>query len=435
MSDLKLSGGKNTVFFEGEVGQIECDLPLRAWWLDWSPVDELRLSSARFRLKSGGDEEMAGIFSQFLQERASSLNSLTINSLDLSWGYSRLNHGSLQGTSLRATRSEEGWQVQLRGGNFAQNWLRGLRLEEADLVVGEEGIKLSKARFTGGNQGELVMTGSVAGSGASPLLNLKVKMRSMPLGLLAEAAQIDLAPFIAGELGGEFVIEGNLDRPLRAAGRLDWGGGERVILRDAWPILKTLSVLDVDRSYRRVVFEEGGFDFSTHRGKLEVENLRAGSQSGLLIKGGFHTRYLNQQEAAKALQIELTKGGAGALDISSAEKLEVERFSLGASNTREGGEDEEGDSLDLADLESSVRQVNEARLREEMRTPVYEGELQLGVPPQAFRKFPELKQRYLNAESELCWIPLTLASRLSAVSEAEADRLLEESRRQEKGTK
>jgi len=215
--------------------------------------------------------------------------------------------------------------------------------------------------------------------------------------------------------------------------------GDVITLREKWAILRMLSVLDLNNSFRRVDFNTGSFNFSSGGGGLEISDIVLQSSNQLRLEGGLLTRLPTQKEAAEALGITLSRGFGKGLandptDVSGASSLEKERISL--KRAANGGKVRDLD-LDLSNLEStkdgkkvreSPQELEEKRLRLAMNVLRVEANLKLGVYAGVFSEYVSLKEKYPSDNENWRWIPLGFDSTFSRISEEEANQLKLESR-------
>lgn len=438
---IEMTGSDDSFFMEAEIKNLSGPFDfLSGITSEWSPK-QLIMGSASFQLKAGGEDgEMGQAFESLIQTfDESGLNSVAINELDLDWGYSKLTYGAVTGTEFRAVLVDGIWEVNVKGGSFTQNWLQNFEIVNGELEVSPSGIKVESLELAR-NEGTLDLSGSIEGTLDLPKFNLKGNFSKLPIEELVQLSGLNVRDFISGLISGKLEIQGSTNRRITTKGSVALKDGDFVTIREKWPILKTMSVLDMNRdmnrSYRRIDFEEGSFGFETSGGSLALNNISLRSGDLLQLQGSVVSHLPNQEEAAKALNIVLTDGFGGGVrndltDTSGAQSLEDERMTLrrvtggGKVNNFElslGNEDGTGDST------MSPVQLEEQRLRYEMNIHRFKGQMMLGVASASFSEYASLRKLYPSDESGWRWVPLGYEATFSEFTKIESSRLLDDSR-------
>ena len=444
--DLVIEGGEESFFYQAEINRLAAASSfLTGITSKWAP-EQVRMKSAYFELKAGGDqEEMENSFASIIASMSEgNLESIEIDELSCEWGYSKITYGKLEKAKFRASRDQGVWEISLEGGRFSQNWLKNLDIKEAKLLCDSDGIRVEKLLLSK-NGGEMELAGSIMGPAARPKFDLKGSFQSLPILSLVRLPGIDVREFMSGSISGDLKISGSTDYRIVMEADVELRGNDVVTLREKWDLLRAISVLDVDRTYRRVDFEEGMFSFKTGGGEMEVNGIDLKSGSLAALKGEFKTHLPSQKEAAEALEIVLTEGiGSGSFksdstDTSAAKDLEDERMSL---KTAAGLLQEEEnylnlDSSGLAGLSEAQRgvmtpqQIDDMRMRDEMNVYRVRGDLSLGVPAIAFAKYDNLIKMFPADALGWRWVPFKNKNTFSRVSADVAKEVLEEARREE----
>lgn len=441
---LNLKGGEESFFFDASNQTFSGPVSFLGGVTEsWSP-GQIKIKRADYRLKAGGGEEMDQAFTVIEESLAGKgPGRIEISSLTAEWGYSLLNYGQIEGSTMNARRSGKAWEVSLKGGTFRQNWLQDFEVIEGDLQVSKEGIAIKSLRLAL-EKGHLSLSGSIAGTARQPVFDLSGEFTSLPVQQLLRLPGVRVTDYLSGTVSGTIEISGSTDRVIETSGSLRLADGDELLLREKWPVLRALSILDRNRSYRRMTFTRGGLDFTTGNGGLTLSKVDLGAaEKGELIMrlvGDLETRLPNQGEAAAAAGIILTKGfGTGfetnATDLASAQSLEEERFGL---KDAVGSSDENIFGLNVEDKEESNKLTEEARremesrrLKMEMNIHRLEGELLLEVPVTALADYEALKGKYpLTSNQRFYRLPLLKGqSTFLTTSSALADSLYEASRR------
>lgn len=444
--DLVIEGGEESFFYQAEINRLAAASSfLTGITSKWAP-EQVRMKSAYFELKAGGDqEEMENSFASIIASMSEgNLESIEIDELSCEWGYSKITYGKLEKAKFRASRDQGVWEISLEGGRFSQNWLKNLDIKEAKLLCDSDGIRVEKLLLSK-NGGEMELAGSIMGPAARPKFDLKGSFQSLPILSLVRLPGIDVREFMSGSISGDLKISGSTDYRIVMEADVELRGNDVVTLREKWDLLRAISVLDVDRTYRRVDFEEGMFSFKTGGGEMEVNGIDLKSGSLAALKGGFKTHLPSQKEAAEALEIVLTEGiGSGSFesdstDTSAAKDLEDERMSL---KTAAGLLQEEENYLNLdnsglAGLSEAQRgvmtpqQIDDMRMKDEMNVYRARGDLSLGVAAIAFAEYDNLIKMFPVDALGWRWVPFKIKNTFSRVSADVAKEVLEEARREE----
>ena len=178
---------------------------------------------------------------------------------------------------------------------------------------------------------------------------------------------------------------------------------------------------------------------------MEVNGIDLKSGSLAALKGEFKTYLPSQKEAAEALEIVLTEGiGSGSFksdstDTSSAKDLEDERMSLktaaGLLREEENYLNFDNSGLDgVSEAQREVmtpQQINDMRMRDEMKVYRVRGDLSLGVAAIAFAEYDNLVKLFSVDAQGWRWVPFKIKDTFSRVSAEVAKEVLEEARRKE----
>ena len=443
--DLVIDGGEESFFFQAEINRLAAASSfLTGITSKWAP-EQVRIKAASFELKAGGDqEEMQNSFASIIASMSEgNLESIEIEELSCEWGYSKITYGKLEKAKFRASRDQGVWEISLEGGRFSQNWLKNLDIKEAKLLCDSDGIKVEKLLLSK-NGGEMELAGSIMGPAARPKFNLKGLFQSLPILSLVRLPGVDVREFMSGSISGDMKISGSTDYRIVIEADVELRGNDVVTLREKWDLLRAISVLDVDRTYRRVDFEEGRFSFKTGGGEMEVNGIDLKSGSLAALKGEFKTYLPSQKEAAEALEIVLTEGiGSGSFksdstDTSAAKDLEDERMSLktaaGLLREEENYLNFDNSGLDgVSEAQREVmtpQQIDDMRMRDEMKVYRVRGDLSLGVAAIAFAEYDNLAKLFAVDAQGWRWVPFKTKNTFSRVSAGAAKAVLEEARRE-----
>ena len=412
---LELKGGEESFFYEAKFEKLRGDFSLLTGVTDsWRP-SAISIKKADLRLKAGGSEdEMKLGFSSIIESlKGQGISQIKIEDCSFSWGYSKLTFGMVRNSDFRAVLHDGIWEVELSGGTFQQNWLGPLAIKSADLKVGMGGIKIESLNLES-NGGEADLKGSISGPVNMPTFDLAGGFNSLPIEKLIKINGVSTREYIEGRISGDLKIGGSSNRQVELSGQVKLDEKDSVTIRERWSLLRALSILDNERTYLRIDFNQGGFAFSTGGGGLEVSeiNLNAGNKARLL--GSFKTRLPTQAEAAETLGIKLTNNfSLDYTDSSAAQELENDRMRIDSRDDELGfGVDIER-SIDDGELEVpkaqlSVKELEALRMRQEMEVHRILGDLKLAVPASSFNSSKALLEIYPKDELGWRWIPIEL---------------------------
>lgn len=435
---LTLEGGKGSFFYQAKLEDLNAPFAyLTGITSDWNP-DSVKMERADFNLKAGGTtEEMGEAFSGIRESFAGKgVTSILIEDFSCDWGYSKLTYGRIANTRFSAGLEDGKWVVSLIGGTYQQNWLKDFDLTEGRLVIDEDGIEVETLKLAQGT-GKLNLSGEIRGPEEKPEFGLSGKFENLSLEKLIRLDGVTTRDFIDGQISGDLAMSGSTNQGIKIAGTASLEKEDSITIREKWSILKAISIMDTQRTFRRIFFSEGGFQFVTEGGGLTVSELNIVSSDTAKLEGGFVTSLPTQEQAAEALDITLTEGfSSDSTDTSAAQKLEDERMSLSKA-LRQGGRVDDlnlGRSLETTDSKASeallsAKELEGVRLREEMKVHRVNGKLKLAIPASSFAENENLAKFYPADEKGWRWINIPLNdSRFTRISEEANDKILDQAR-------
>lgn len=412
---LELDGGAKSFFYDAKFEKVTGVFSFLTGVIEsWRP-SAVRIKKANLRLRAGGDEdEMRLGFASIVEGmKGEGISQIEIDDCSFSWGYSKLTFGAVLNSNFRATLQDGVWGVELSGGSFQQNWLGPFDIESATLRVDTNGIRVSslKLRKDGGSAD---LKGSISGPINMPTFNLRGGFTSLPVEELIRVKGLNTRDYIEGRISGSLAIDGSSNRRVELSGQVSLNENDRVTIRERWSLLRALSILDGQRTYLRVDFNQGGFAFATGGGRLEIDaiDLTAGNKARLL--GGFKTRLPTQTEAADALGIRLTNNFAlDHTDSSLGQQLENDRMRIDSSNNEKGyginiQRSVEDGKRRVTQDQLSDKALEALRMREEMEIHRITGSLKLAVPSDSFDSNKALLKIYPVDRQGWRWIPVEL---------------------------
>ncbi len=436
---LVLTGGEKSFFYEAKITGYTAPLSyFTGLTQKWSP-ESVDIAEVALSVKSGGfKEEVEEAYAGFLTSlEGGGVTAVVIDDFSCEWGYSKLTYGRIQNAKLRADLKGGQWIVSLTGGKFQQNWLRDCEVVKGSLLIDASGIEIVSLDLKHGS-GSVSLSGTIGAPLEKPTFALEGEFTQLALHKLLQLPDVTARDFMEGYISGDLKISGSTNSFIKMAGSAKVSPGTSLTIREKWPVLKAISIIDNQRSFRRVNFSEGSFDFSTEEGGMVIQNLdlRAGETAKLV--GEFKTQLPTQAEAASYLGITLTDNFTNDLtDTSAAQKLEDDRMSLDFFKNEAAGPDD----LDLRILseeeqrfsrpargeQTSETDLEEVRLREEMEIHRISGRLSLAVPASSFDENENLAKLYPADEEGWRWIQIPLRNhQFSKISIESHQRLLDQ---------
>jgi len=439
--DVSLTGSDSSFFTTGEMTLFSSPAGFLTGITDDWVTDSVQIKKVDFELKAGGDESMNQAFDLLVSTMdGSSLSKVEINQASFDWGYSVLTYGRVEDSKLSARVSGGQWEISLSGGTFKQNWLDGFGIKSGKLIVSSSGIQIEELVLSKAG-GFLNLKGTIAGTPVVPRFALTGDFEGLPVDELLSLPGIKVRDYMSGTISGDIEIEGSPDRVITTKGRVKLGAKDIFVLREKWHILSALSVLDKHRTYRRLNFTEGGFDFETGKGALTLSNIdilarEEDAKHVARLVGQLETRLPTQEEAAEAIGMTLTKGfnsgfSVDATDSSAAQALEDERISL--KKAAGGGKKNDfGDFFDAKRRDSDTRLIPEEiegqRLRAQMNVHRINGNLDVVVSGDAFSQYPVLEEVYKLGDNGLRTISMAIDGTVLTATKPHATKLYDKTK-------
>jgi hypothetical protein len=439
---LTLEGGAGSFFYKATLEEFNAPFAyLTGITTDWNP-DSVKMDRADFSLKAGGTAtEMAEAFSGIRESyEGKGINDILIEDFSCDWGYSKLTYGRIANTRFKANLENGRWMVSLSGGTYQQNWLKEFDITEGRLVIDEDGIEVVTLKLVQG-AGVMNLAGVIGGPMEKPEFSLSGKFEKLSLEKLIRPDGVTTREFVEGQISGDLAMSGSTNQAIQIKGTASLADDGSVTIRERWPILKAISIMDTQRTFRRILFSEGSFQFATKGGGLTVNGLNLVSSDTAKLEGRFTTSLPTQEQAAATLEITLTDGFTDGFsgdftDTSAAQKLEDERMSLSEELTKRRKVDDLNldrsfKTTDSRDGEAllSAKEIEGVQLREEMKVHRINGKLRLAIPASSFAENENLARLYPADETGWRWIDIPLnGSRFSNISEGANEKILEQAR-------
>lgn len=425
VSWVEMKGTEDSFFDRLNARLIRLDMKLTDGMFGRWNGGGITIERLELDLKAGAhsDAAAAKAFEALFDQHSSfEFDRIEVNSTNLNWGYSPKNRGSIQGSHMMAFPEGDGWTLEFSGGTFSQNWLRGLEIEKLVATCNRDGVVIQEAVLRSG--GGTLTFNIEMGDGGQPTASGSVILDSMPVKALLPASY---GEWIEGTISGEGAIAGSTNSQEGII--LDWNmslkEGDVLVLRDSLPLLSALSVVDVYNSYRKISFDQGGFQMVTGGGSLRMNrlNLKAG---GLLhLDGALVVRPSTYKEVAEALDI------GDVLEVKNViEKnwkfedsvLESRDATSSLSQAAQGIGDVEFDAQKSNGL--AALDVRFKSILSEKQVVRFAGMIRVGLKPDAFDKAPGLKRAYpVDDATSRIWLDVPLTGRLQTLTLEKAKEL------------
>lgn len=404
---LAAEGGNETFFTAMEARNIRCQMGLLDGLVGvWKP-GIVSISKLDIDLRAGADDaESARKLAEavFRKSDAVELSTFEVADATVRWGYSERTQGLIERSTLTMQRTENGWRMSFRGGNFTQNWLKNLEIVNIVAIVEPAGLLFEKAELKT-REGSVDFAGLRVAGGERPEVKGVVKIRKVNLQTVLPQA---LHSFVEGGFSGDFRVFGstNTSDGVGFEGQVLMDGENVISLRERLHLLKALSVVDYSRNYHRIDFREGSFQIKTQRGGLEISDLKLRAEDLFTIEGAMRVRLPTPEEVQAA--VESGKGTNVSPLFSGDEETAPERelpktasdFTLKraaqeARRIKEGTQS--ADSLGLFDrlgLSLEMRRLQLQASERMSRMLRYEGAVVITLPGDAFERAPRLLALY-----------------------------------------
>ena len=431
-SKLYLKGGEDCFFYELEAKGIGAPVKfMDGITTEWNP-SQIKMDLAEFSLKGGGSpEEMEKSFAGVVESlKGEGITSILINDFSCDWGYTKVNYGRISNSKLNANLVNGVWEISLLGGTFQQNWLQGFSLNSGELKVTPTGIIISSLDLTK-QESVLKLRGEIKGPASTPLFDLNGEFEYLEVSQLIDLDYVDVSRYLQGHISGDLKLSGSSNQKIRMTGQASISEGDGITIRERWPILKALSIIDMNHSFRKVDFTTGSFQFATENNTLELNEIDFVESDHVLLKGALSVRLPNQQEAADLVGIVLTENFSNKkiTDSAFAQRLEDERISLtdalGRANEGETSIFTEMTLNESRDIEENTNDAEEEILLKEMRIHRINGNLSIAVLKATFEDNERLAKAYPANEDGWCLLPIEVKnSTFASISEVEGDEIL-----------
>jgi len=397
ISKLAMIGATDTFFSDLEISNLTCkrgffDDFRSEWNLGVIEISKLEVSVHAGADSAAAANAMADVILQIPDHVT--MDSIHVEDVSISWGYSARTRGSIDGSRMRARRMDDGWKLIFAGGNFSQNWLKDLDIVELVVEVKREGLRFEKAVFAK-NKGSVVFEGLNIKSGQQPIATGRVLLQNIHISDLVPLVARD---FIEGQIDGDLKVTGstNSSQGVGFFGTISLEGKNYLTLRDQLPFLRALSVVDSLNSYRKVIFEDGSLRIRSGGGKLEVDEVEISAGQTMQLTGSMTVREPKADEA-----LVDSDGDKFTRAIRAKDKV-LNRMELSLRTAAGAGDESDVESKDDENqtlfsklgISQDSRKIAIEAATELTRSYRYEGEFMVTLPNNAFKRSPQLQQIY-----------------------------------------
>lgn len=422
-------GNEDTFFNHFDARNVTFQMsPTSGLFGDWD-ARALQIGELKVAVKAGeaNDEEASRSWQSLFQVRPSfTFTRIEVSKATFSWGYSSpATWGSIIESTLVANRKDGGWDLEFRGGSFSHGIFRDFHIEELLVSLDEkEGFEITKATLRLG-KGTFSWSAKMSSGGASPLLKIDGNFDQLPIAAFLPRG---LLSFVNGTFSGELEGEGSINDTDGICFQIACqpSSRESVYLTKEFTLLRLLSHLDPQRSYRKLPFNAGSFQLTTKGTTLEFSEIelaateKESSKVIARLQGNLSTRPatledLEDNEFLIGDSDETTGATIGTQPELSP--LTTNRANLGARILNQFGtlqfQNPHRELIYLtrdADNEELKKKRISLLPRRRFRMPfTVDGEVRLAIPGTAFEETIPLPQVALEDQEEgLRWIAIQL---------------------------
>lgn len=384
---LSITGSENSYFHEAKARHIAFDMGLLNSFKETWDLGAINIRKLEVALKSGesDDQRSREVYqSLFANYGAVEFKRVEIKDASFSWGYSEADRGSITGSQLTALRKGNEWVLKFNGGKLSHHWLNDIDIDTISVLCNEEGVKVTEALLSR-SDGSISFTLGVDVS-SQPKISGVFEMKSIPVESLITKEYKNL---IRGSVSGKGELSGALNSKSGVLFDADLAFEEDSPLTffDTLPILDALSVIDINRSYHKVIFDKASLNLQIAGDTKSFQDLKFYSASQLDVAGDFVIRPRSYAEVAEAVGFpekevkSLIEG-----DISFLDDLKA---------------DEESASFEPKEIKDAplIRKMKKDAVNREFAITRFDGDLRILLNADAFAKTSALQNKYSVNES------------------------------------
>lgn len=437
VSRFGAEGGADCFFSSVDAGNVRFRMGLLDGIAgDWN-AGALVAKWMELDLRAGADTPEAAarigesIFRQWSDFRFSSVE---VDDATLTWGYhsplpqNRIDtRGRIDHSRMAATRSQDGWRLVFTGGTFSQNWLKNLEIEKLVIEVVPGSLVVKEGKFKCGSGAVTFRDVSVAGAD-KPVFRGNVEISRVELAQLLPPA---LEPFIEGVISGDFVLSGSTNAAggIQLEGDVTLGGDSVISIRERLHLLKSLSVVDVYNSYRKVDFNRGSFHLKTSGGVLDLSRVDMKADELMTLQGRLKVRPPNEKEVAGAVGQNATDSFAPIFQPEAIAGVDKTKGEISLQKAAGGQAAEQGKEMEIFNRRAQVKseeQLKKDALARESQMLRYEGGFRITIPGDAFERAEILRNTFpVDPGNGRIPIDVPIQGTIFEVSRRQAEELLE----------
>ncbi|MGB1259668.1 MAG: hypothetical protein ACPG6P_06490, partial [Akkermansiaceae bacterium] len=398
-------GGENAFFSKLKARVVRLDMGVTNGVFTQWDAGNISAESLQLTINAGAsnDEKAAAMFDSVFKGTGDlKFDLIESNSTNVKWGYTESSFGEIRDSHMSAAKSGDSWRLDFTGGYFTQNWLKNLPIKRLSCLVDKSGVTVERAEFAVGD-GVVTFSGKF-GSGGQPEFAGELNIESVPVSGILPAIYHD---WVSGSISATGRIGGstNTQEGVVTDLKVTLKEGDHLILRDNFPVLSALTVVDLYNSYRKVTLNEGSFSLKTVNGVLSVTDINLKAGDLFYLAGDVNTRPPSNKEIGVALGLE-EEVVEELLETAwkfndEPEALKNKELSLDGASKK----NVEKKMSPQEKKEEERRKTMVMSIRAEKSEKRFGGTLRMGLQPDVFDKSPALKKIYpLDEKSNRIWV-------------------------------
>ena len=438
LTSLDMKGGEDSFFDWVRLRNAKTRMGFLAGMVtDWDG-EEVVIGSLNLSVKSGSEDADGAAIYQTLFNKGEKFifDRVEVQDASLSWGYSEVTAGKIENSRLSAQRKGEGWSVIFKGGTFSQNWLKDLEIEKLECELTREGFEITDGRLRGREGvGVLTLNAKVTGPVTGPQVSGSGTMQGIPFDSYLDD---EVRPFVGGRLSGNFNLGGSpyISSGVTMAAQIVLGADDEIVIRDKIKLLDAISLVDRYRSYKKVRFRAGRFNFETGKKVAAFTEISLEATDHMKLEGEFISRPPATQEVTDAIYFdEHGTARPPSADNKEADELleEVDAADFNLKDAAKAAREESDSDQKIKTIFQSevfglevMRREEEARARYR-RIPFLQGVLRMGLHAKAFEpsRSRELAEIYpIDDKSGFRWLEIDLDQGLPSAGIEAAEKIL-----------
>lgn len=421
ISALAGKGGEKTFFKELEARNVRAEMGFFDGVFGQWDLGTIKISKFEAELRAGADDaDSAGHIAEvlFKQSDKALIHSLDVADANLRWGnpkpiagdigvisgtsgpaefYSQHTRGAISHSEMKVERQGGTMRVTFTGGTFSQNWLHNLEIVKIVANCDPQGITFETAELKHGD-GTVDFSGLRVTGGARPMVKGVLKIQHLDVSAV-------LPPSVRGVVEGPFSGDFNVSGSLNEASGIAFEGSvvlddrDTLSLRDKIPLLKTLSVIDYSRKYRRVDFKEGSFHLKVADGGISLTRVNMTASDMMTLEGSMQVRLPTLAEATSAVtqtKFQVNPDNDEETDSDNGEDFSLEQAAAAVRRDRDArqGKGANSNLFERLDLSHQAQQLEMSVSTNLSRALQYDGVFKISLAPNAFERAPKLMSRY-----------------------------------------